>query len=108
MQQQRRAIPLSAWPLVLSRLTRKARYPHYIPEKNSLNGMYYLIRHGPIIMEQMASRTNKKITSNNKKRKTAKPNEEDENGHKRKRGDPALGGYATLADFLRCELGVNA
>lgn len=95
-QQQRHPIPLSAWPLVLARLTRKARYPHFIPMKNSFNGMFYLIRHGPIVVEQMVSRMNKTNDSNgngnNTKRKNRRP--------KRKRGDPALGGYATLEDFL--------
>jgi len=98
-------IPLAAWPLVLARLTRKARYPHYIPKKNSLNGMYYLIRYGPIVMEQMASRVDKGNTNkknNNDGIVVVKP------CLKRKWGDPALGGYETLADFLRCELGTKA
>ena len=107
-QQVRGPIPLGAWPLVLARLTRKARYPHYIPKKNSLNGMYYLVRHGPIIMEQMASRTNN--TNNNKDKDNDNNDNEDreQQDRKRKWGDPALGGYATLADFLRCELGAKA
>jgi hypothetical protein len=103
MHQRRRPIPLAAWPLVLARLTRKARFPHYIPKKNSLNGMYYLIRHGPIIMEQIASRTTKTTP-----KKKNEDNENQEQERKRKWGDPALGGYETLADFLQCELGVNS
>jgi hypothetical protein len=97
---QRRPIPLSAWPLVLARLTRKARYPHYIPKKNTFNGMFYLIRHGPIIVEQMSSR--KKTSSNEDQ------DQNDRRRPKRKWGDPALGGYETLEDFLRCELGVKS
>lgn len=116
-QQRRRPIPLAAWPFVLARLTRRPRYPHYIPKNNSLNGMYYLIRHGPIIMEQMISRSNEyRSTSNNITKKnsnnTKKNNDggkvEQDHDRKRKWGDPALGGYETLADFLRCELGVKA
>jgi hypothetical protein len=111
---QRRPIPLSAWPLVLARLTRKARYPHYIPKKNSMNGMFYLIRHGPIIVEQISSREKKSsVNNNNKNGKTNNNNnneDQDQNDRrpKRKWGDPALGGYETLEDFLRCELGVKS
>lgn len=114
-QQLRRPTPLAAWALVLARLTRSPRYPHYIPEKNSLNGMYYLIRHGPIIMEQMASRANKgrsSKSSSKSKENTKKDSNNVDNKQsperKRKRGDPALGGYTTLAEFLRCELGVTS
>jgi FtsZ-interacting cell division protein YlmF len=110
---QRRPIPLSAWPLVLARLTRKARYPHYIPKKNSMNGMFYLIRHGPIIVEQISSRGGKSSIHNNNNSKNGKTNtneDQDRNDRrpKRKWGDPALGGYETLEDFLRCELGVKS
>jgi hypothetical protein len=110
---QRRPIPLSAWPLVLARLTRKARYPHYIPKKNSMNGMFYLIRHGPIIVEQISSRGEKSSIHNNNNNKNGKTNnneDQDRNDRrpKRKWGDPALGGYETLEDFLRCELGVKS
>lgn len=111
-QHQRRPIPLAAWPFVLARLTRKRSYPHYIPKKNRLNGMFYLIRHGPIVMQQMASRANKHIKNKNG------GNGEHENHRKRKRDDPALGnqkrgdpaldGYETLADYIRYELGVKA
>lgn len=108
-QQQRRPIPLGAWPLVLARLTRQSRYPHYIPVKNSLNGMYYLIRHGSIIMEEMALGASKIVSKSisNKKNngKNCSNKDKREEINKRKWGDPALGGYATLADFLRCELG---
>ena len=47
-------IALSVWPYVLSRLTRKRRYPNVIPTKNGVNGIYYLIRHGPIFMQKIA------------------------------------------------------
>ena len=116
-QQQRCPIPLAAWPFVLARLTRKRSYPHYIPKKNRLNGMFYLIRHGPIVMQQMASRTNKnggnEEHENDRKRKRDDPvlgNQKrgDPTSGNQKRGDPALGGYETLADFLRYELGVKA
>ena len=114
-QQLRRPIPLAAWALVLARLTRSPRYPHYIPEKNSINGMYYLIRHGPIIMEQMVSRANEKSRKKNKSNSKVNIRNGSNNvenrkdpARKRKRGDPALGGYATLAEFLRCELGVTS
>jgi len=119
-KQQRRPIPLSIWPLVLARLTRKARYPNYIPKQNSTNGMFYLIRHGPIIVEQMSSRarsSNKTTTTTNCNLKSSSScnssssNDKSNNNEdhpKRKRGDPALGGYATLEDFLRCELGVKS
>ncbi|OEU11758.1 RNI-like protein [Fragilariopsis cylindrus CCMP1102] len=109
---QRRPIPLSAWPLVLARLTRKARYPHYIPKKNSMNGMFYLIRHGPIIVEQISSRGGKSSIHNNSNNKNGKTNnneDQDRNDRrpKRKWGDPALGGYETLEDFLRDMKGVR-
>lgn len=107
-QQQLSPVPVAAWPLVLGRLTRQTHYPHYIPKKNCLNGMYYLIRHGPIIMEQMTSRANRKPAAAEKKQKMKYYDEKKEE-HDRKRqrgGDPALGGgYATLDDFLNCELG---
>jgi len=111
-QQQLAPIPIAAWPLVLGRLTRQTRYPHYVPKKNCLNSMYYLIRHGPIIMEQMASRSNGKASSKSQKKKKknggsngtdAKNGSNEDNGNnsrKRTRGDPALGGYATIEDFL--------
>jgi hypothetical protein len=106
-QQERRPFPVAAWPQVLARLTRQARYPHYIPLKNCLNGMYYLIRHGPIIMEQMAARATRKTTpKKKKKKKTMNLGRKDNlNDRKRQRGDPALGGYATIEEFLRCEMG---
>mmetsp|Transcript_7363 Transcript_7363/g.18014 ORF Transcript_7363/g.18014 Transcript_7363/m.18014 type:complete len:768 (+) Transcript_7363:301-2604(+) len=119
-EQQLSPIPIAAWPLVLGRLTRQTRYPHYIPKKNCLNSMYYLIRHGPIIMEQMASNTNKKsastkstpANSQNEKRSISDDNDGDgdsgQKNPKKPRGDPALGGYATLSDFLRCELGIES
>lgn len=128
-QSQRRPIPLSVWPLVLARLTRKAKFPQYIPKKNSLNGMFYLIRHGPIVVEQFSSR---RTNSNNNSRKqkststttsdggscggdggvgntatTGDESSSNNTGKKRKRPDRALGGYATIDDFLRCELGIN-
>mmetsp|Transcript_30330 Transcript_30330/g.71507 ORF Transcript_30330/g.71507 Transcript_30330/m.71507 type:complete len:793 (-) Transcript_30330:319-2697(-) len=115
-QQQRHPIPLGAWPLVLARLTRQSRYPHYIPVKNSLNGMYYLIRHGPIIVEQMATSISGSAgtaTGNSATGATsntvgnAKKADTEQPSRKRKWGDPALGGYETLADFLRCELGAK-
>ena len=104
-QQQRRPIPLGAWPLVLARLTRQSRYPHYIPVKNSLNGMYYLIRHGSIIMEEMALGASNVVSNKKNNAKNGSSKNKREEVSKRKWGDPALGGYATLADFLRCELG---
>ena len=109
-QQQLCPIPIAAWPLVLGRLTRQTRYPDYIPKKNCLNSMYYLIRHGPIIMEQMASRSSEKSASKSQNLKSSNGSNGDneENNRKRTRGDPALGGYATLADFLRCELGIES
>lgn len=119
-QQQLAPIPMAAWPLVLGRLTRLTRYPHYIPKKNCVNSMYYLIRHGPIIMEQIASRTTTKASSGSSTKKTStssntsngvqtdKNGDNEKNNRKRMRGDPALGGYATLADFLRCELGIES
>jgi len=108
-EQQLKPVPIAAWPLVLGRLTRQTRYPHYIPKKNCLNSMYYLIRHGPIIMEQMASNmtTKKSAPANTQNEKRNNSDDAEGNGEncKRRRGDPALGGYATIEDFLRNELG---
>lgn len=119
-QQQLAPIPMAAWPLVLGRLTRLRRYPHYVPKKNCVNSMYYLIRHGPIIMEQLASRPSAKVSPSSPKKKSAPIIKKDKDGEsaknddnektsrKRARGDPALGGYATLEDFLRSELGIES
>jgi hypothetical protein len=130
-------VALSVWPHVLSRLTRKRRYPNVVPTKNGVNGVYYLIRHGPIFMQQIANRVpthnnnnnndNNSTTNGNTTKAVHGTNEdEDDDGgsgrrqynttsnvvqpkyRKRKRGDPALGGYTSLEEFLRHEAGVTA
>lgn len=110
-EQQLKPIPIAVWPFVFCRLTRLTRYPHYIPKKNCLNSMYYLIRHGPIIMEQMSSSTATKKSTPSNSQNEKRNNSDDADGgenHKRRRGDPALGGYATIEDFLRNELGKDS
>lgn len=139
---QRRPIPISVWPTVLARLTKKATYPNYVPRKNSMNGVFYLIRHGPIIVEQnirrhesylkkqrrrqqriSGQRVGMKRRSSSFKKTIGNGSFDDEQGdidddlndeldglerRKRCKGDPALGGYKTLDEFLRYELGVES
>jgi Leucine Rich repeat len=94
----RRAIGLNIWPLVLARLTRpsKVYVPGYVPMKNKCNGIYYLLRNGPVLTKPNAAsdRPNTTVTKKTLSRK-------------RKRADPALGDYATLSDFLRAEADVS-
>jgi hypothetical protein len=51
-----RPIPLSVWPLVFARLSRPRNpYGGYVNQRlsdNAKNGIYYLLRHGPILFER--------------------------------------------------------
>mmetsp|Transcript_16003 Transcript_16003/g.28788 ORF Transcript_16003/g.28788 Transcript_16003/m.28788 type:complete len:157 (-) Transcript_16003:176-646(-) len=106
-----RPIPLSVWPFVLARLTRQARYPNFVPVQNNVNGIYYLIRHGPIFMEKIARcspNTQNQRLGNNCDNKTKKDIMHRSRLSRKRKRDPALGGYCSLAEFLRYEAGVTS
>lgn len=99
LSHRRRSIGLSVWPTVLARLTRPSQYPHFVPMQNKFNGIFYLLRYGPLLMKPNGA------SDRPHRSDTSVP---DRATRKRKRGDPALGGHSTLADFLRFEAGVEA
>jgi hypothetical protein len=95
-----RPISRSVWPYVLARLNRKARYPNFIPAKNSANGIYYLMRYGPIFMVTV----DKEVP----KRNISTVDKKDRQYWRKRKRDPALGGFSSLADFLSHEAHTNA
>mmetsp|Transcript_12454 Transcript_12454/g.29980 ORF Transcript_12454/g.29980 Transcript_12454/m.29980 type:complete len:258 (+) Transcript_12454:618-1391(+) len=97
---RRRSVSLNVWPLVLARLARPSKKicdPGYQPMKNKFNGMYYLLRHGPILAKPNAAANDHLSTNANQSSILGK----------RKRVDPALGDYETLDDFLKAEADVS-
>jgi hypothetical protein len=79
---QQRRIPLSVWPSVLARLSNDQ--PTLTRGRHSnKNGMYYLLRHGPVLMEQrVISTTTKNNTTDESFTCAIKPAS---NGRKRTR-----------------------
>ena len=95
-------LALSMWPTVLARLTQRDRYPNAFgsisyANKSNANGVYYLLRHGPIFMETLAKDTQKSDDRATPRQYWCGAS------RKRRRRDPALGGYYSFADFLSDE-----
>jgi hypothetical protein len=93
-----RSISLSVWPLVLARLARHSKKIYdtgYVPMKNKCNGIYYLLRYGPVLTKPDGASDLPTATTN-----------QSTTLGKRKRVDPALGDFETLASFLKSEADV--
>jgi Leucine Rich repeat len=98
-------IALAVWPSVLARLAKRTMKISMTPfasisgkpklEPRSANGIFHLLRHGPIFMH-------KNLATHRQCQPKAPTRSIEDSNRKRKR-DPAVGGFCSLEEFLNHE-----
>jgi hypothetical protein len=99
-------IALSVWPVVIARLTPRFKNVKYCCDKciprSAANGLYYLIRHGPVLAESSETETSRKVTKKKTTSSSLSSTGSDDT-NKQHKADPALGGFNSLDEFLSRE-----
>ncbi|KAL3905003.1 MAG: hypothetical protein SGILL_009851, partial [Bacillariaceae sp.] len=89
------------WPTVLARLAReipqrRSQYGMYdMAAPNAANGLYHLIRHGPIFAGKMDQKDAQQGIP------SAKPMTSGAHPDKKRKADPALGGFSSPEEVLQ-------
>lgn len=103
-------IGLAVWPAVLARLAKRTKSISMTPfasplatppqlEPRSANGIFHLLRHGPIFMHKNLG-TNRQCQP---KASAAASTLSIEDSNRKRKRDPALGGFCSLEEFLNHE-----
>ena len=104
---QKRKMALSVWPHVLARTARKIRtkQPKYAinpsRDRNAANGLYHLIRHGPIFASKVEWSASQQAT------RSATATTPRKEGMKKRKADAALGGFGSAEEYLNTFHGKN-